>query len=143
MLAIADELTEDGLVLRYKVDNTDTGFEGKEGTFTICSWWLVSALAMIGEIDRARDAVQKVAVVCRPAAPLRRRDRCHNGRAPRELPPGLHASGPDRRGIPAHRSGDRPRLNHSMESTRAVAGARVWRGRPKSAASASPPAIVA
>ena len=54
VLAIADELTEDGLVLRYKVDTTDTGFEGKEGTFTICSWWLVSALAMIGEIDRAR-----------------------------------------------------------------------------------------
>jgi GH15 family glucan-1,4-alpha-glucosidase len=54
VLAIADELTEDGLVLRYKVDSTDTGFEGKEGTFTICSWWLVSALAMIGETDRAR-----------------------------------------------------------------------------------------
>jgi GH15 family glucan-1,4-alpha-glucosidase len=53
VLAIADELTEDGLVLRYKVDTTDTGFEGKEGTFTICSWWLVSALAMIGDIDRA------------------------------------------------------------------------------------------
>ena len=32
VLAIADELTEDGLVLRYKVDTTDTGFEGKEGT---------------------------------------------------------------------------------------------------------------
>jgi alpha,alpha-trehalase len=54
VLAIADELTEDGLVLRYKVDSTDTGFEGKEGTFTICSWWLVTALAMIGELDRAR-----------------------------------------------------------------------------------------
>ena len=43
VLAIADELTEDGLVLRYKVDTTDTGLTGKEGTFTICSWWLVSA----------------------------------------------------------------------------------------------------
>jgi GH15 family glucan-1,4-alpha-glucosidase len=31
VLAIADELTEDGLVLRYKVDSTDTGFEGKGG----------------------------------------------------------------------------------------------------------------
>jgi alpha,alpha-trehalase len=60
VLAIADELTEDGLVLRYKVDNTDTGFEGKEGTFTICSWWLVSALAMIGEIERARDLCKKL-----------------------------------------------------------------------------------
>jgi GH15 family glucan-1,4-alpha-glucosidase len=60
VLAIADELTEDGLVLRYKVDSTDTGFEGKEGTFTICSWWLVSALAMIGELERARALCKKL-----------------------------------------------------------------------------------
>jgi GH15 family glucan-1,4-alpha-glucosidase len=52
-LAIADELTEEGLVRRYRVDTTDTGFSGKEGTFTICSFWLVTALAMIGETDRA------------------------------------------------------------------------------------------
>jgi alpha,alpha-trehalase len=60
VLAIADELTEDGLVLRYKVDSTDTGFSGKEGTFTICSWWLVSTLAMIGETDRARALCKKL-----------------------------------------------------------------------------------
>ena len=54
VLAIADHLTQDGLVLRYRTDTTDTGFKGKEGTFTICSFWLVSALAMIGEVDRAR-----------------------------------------------------------------------------------------
>src|SRR5271157_4902620 len=60
VLAIADELTEDGLVLRYKVDSTDTGFEGKEGTFTICSFWLVTALAMIGEQDRALALAQKL-----------------------------------------------------------------------------------
>ena len=60
VLAIADELTDDGLVLRYKVDTTDTGFEGKEGTFTICSFWLVTALAMIGEEQRARALCQKL-----------------------------------------------------------------------------------
>jgi GH15 family glucan-1,4-alpha-glucosidase len=60
VLAIADELTEDALVLRYKVDTTDTGFEGKEGTFTICSFWLVTALAMIGEQERARSLCQKL-----------------------------------------------------------------------------------
>ncbi len=60
VLAIADELTEDGLVLRYKVDTTDTGFEGKEGTFTICSFWLVTGLAMIGEVDRARALCKKL-----------------------------------------------------------------------------------
>jgi len=60
VLAIADELTEDGLVLRYRVDGTDTGFSGKEGTFTICSFWLVSALAMIGETERAHALCQKL-----------------------------------------------------------------------------------
>ena len=60
VLAIADELTKDGLVLRYKVDGTDTGFSGEEGTFTICSFWLVTALAMIGETDRARGLCQKL-----------------------------------------------------------------------------------
>jgi alpha,alpha-trehalase len=54
VLAIAEELTEDDLVLRYRVDEIDDGFRGEEGTFTICSFWLVSALAEIGELDRAR-----------------------------------------------------------------------------------------
>ena len=60
VLAIADELTKDGLVLRYRVEGTDTGFEGEEGTFTICSFWLVTALAMIGETERARALCQKL-----------------------------------------------------------------------------------
>ena len=60
VLAIADELTKDGLVLRYRVEGTDTGFDGEEGTFTICSFWLVSALAMIGETERARALCQKL-----------------------------------------------------------------------------------
>jgi GH15 family glucan-1,4-alpha-glucosidase len=58
--AIADELTQDGLVLRYKVEGTDTGFEGDEGTFTICSFWLVTALTMIGDTERARALCQKL-----------------------------------------------------------------------------------
>jgi alpha,alpha-trehalase len=60
VLAIADGLTKDGLVLRYRVEGTDTGFAGEEGTFTICSFWLVSALAMIGETDRARALAEKL-----------------------------------------------------------------------------------
>jgi GH15 family glucan-1,4-alpha-glucosidase len=60
VLAIADELTADGLVLRYQVDETDDGAAGEEGTFTICSFWLVSALAEIGEHQRARDVCEKV-----------------------------------------------------------------------------------
>ena len=60
VLAIADELTKDDLVLRYRVEETDTGFEGEEGTFTICSFWLVTALAMIGETKRASTLCQKL-----------------------------------------------------------------------------------
>ena len=58
--AIADELTEDGFVLRYHTDQTDDGLSGKEGTFLICSFWLVSALAIVGEVQRARDLMERL-----------------------------------------------------------------------------------
>src|SRR5207247_3744259 len=60
VLAIADELTVDELVLRYRVDETDDGLKGEEGTFTICSFWLVSALVEIGELVRARELCEKL-----------------------------------------------------------------------------------
>ena len=60
VLAIADELTEDGLVLRYRVEETDDGLSGEEGSFTICSFWLVSALVEIGEVSRARHLCEKL-----------------------------------------------------------------------------------
>jgi GH15 family glucan-1,4-alpha-glucosidase len=60
VLAIADELTEDGLVLRYRVEDTDDGLKGEEGAFVICSFWLVSALVEIGEVARARDLCQRL-----------------------------------------------------------------------------------
>jgi len=58
--AIDRELTEQGLVLRYRVEQTDDGLSGEEGSFTICSFWLVSALAMIGEHARARKLCEKL-----------------------------------------------------------------------------------
>ena len=58
--AIDNDLTENGFVLRYKTDETDDGLSGKEGTFLICSFWLVSALAMVGEIDRARSQLERL-----------------------------------------------------------------------------------
>jgi GH15 family glucan-1,4-alpha-glucosidase len=60
VLAIADELTEDGFVLRYRTERTDDGFTGHEGSFTICSFWLVSALCEIGEVVRARALCAKL-----------------------------------------------------------------------------------
>ena len=58
--AIADDLTEHGLVLRYKVEETDDGLRGEEGTFLICSFWLVSALSEIGEPGRARKLCERL-----------------------------------------------------------------------------------
>ncbi len=60
VLAIANELTDDGLVLRYRTEETDDGLSGAEGTFTICSFWLVSALVEIGEWERARRLCEKL-----------------------------------------------------------------------------------
>jgi len=58
--AIAEQLTEHGLVLRYKVEETDDGLSGEEGTFLICSFWLVSALSEIGERARARALCERL-----------------------------------------------------------------------------------
>jgi GH15 family glucan-1,4-alpha-glucosidase len=66
VLAIADDLTEDGFVLRYRTDETDDGLSGKEGSFLICSFWLVSALAVVGEEQRARDLMEKLLSVASP-----------------------------------------------------------------------------
>ena len=60
VLAIARDLTEDGLVLRYRVDETDDGLSGREGTFAICSFWLVSALEEINEHVRARELCERL-----------------------------------------------------------------------------------
>jgi alpha,alpha-trehalase len=66
VLAIADELTEQGFVLRYRTGETDDGLSGKEGTFLICSFWLVSALAIIGEHQRARDLMERLLAITSP-----------------------------------------------------------------------------
>ena len=64
--AIAGDLTEDGFVLRYRVDETDDGLRGREGTFLICSFWLVSAFAIVGELQRARDLMERLLRVASP-----------------------------------------------------------------------------
>jgi GH15 family glucan-1,4-alpha-glucosidase len=58
--AIHEELTDDGLVLRYRVDETDDGLHGAEATFTICSFWLASALSEIGEAQAAREMCERL-----------------------------------------------------------------------------------
>jgi GH15 family glucan-1,4-alpha-glucosidase len=66
VLAIGDELTENGFVLRYRTDETDDGLSGKEGTFLICSFWLVSALAVIGEVQKSRDLMERLLRIASP-----------------------------------------------------------------------------
>jgi GH15 family glucan-1,4-alpha-glucosidase len=66
VLAIAEDLTEDGFVLRYRTEETDDGLSGKEGSFLICSFWLVSGLAIVGELQRATDLMEKLLRVGSP-----------------------------------------------------------------------------
>jgi alpha,alpha-trehalase len=66
VIAIADELTENGYVLRYKTNETDDGLSGKEGTFLICSFWLVSALSIVGEAQRAHDLMERLLRIASP-----------------------------------------------------------------------------
>jgi GH15 family glucan-1,4-alpha-glucosidase len=60
VMAIREELTEGGLVLRYRTDSTDDGLDGEEGTFLICSFWLVSALSEIGEHRQAEHLCERL-----------------------------------------------------------------------------------
>jgi GH15 family glucan-1,4-alpha-glucosidase len=66
VLAVADELTENEFVLRYRTEETDDGLSGKEGSFVICSFWLVSALAIVGETQRARDLMERLVQTASP-----------------------------------------------------------------------------
>ena len=102
VLAIADELTENGFVLRYRTDETDDGLSGKEGTFLICSFWLVSALAIVGEQQRARDLMERLLRDRVAARPLRRGVRRRHRPPPRQLPAGVLPPRPDRGGRADH-----------------------------------------
>ena len=78
--AIADELTVDGLVMRYLVKETDDGLTGEEGTFTICSFWLVSALVEIGDVARARSLCEKLLSFASPLGLYAEEIDPHSGR---------------------------------------------------------------
>ena len=56
----ARELSADSLVYRYNVEASPDGLEGEEGTFSICTFWYVEALARAGRLDEARLAFEKM-----------------------------------------------------------------------------------
>jgi GH15 family glucan-1,4-alpha-glucosidase len=66
VLAIAEELNVDGLILRYRLKDTDDGLPGEEAPFTMCSFWLVSALVEIGEQTWARELCEKLLSLASP-----------------------------------------------------------------------------
>ena len=107
VMAIADELTEDGFVLRYRTDETDDGLSGKEGTFLICSFWLVSALSIVGEQQRAHDLMERLLRVASPLGLYAEEFDTEHRPPPGQLPAGVLASGADRGG-----RADHPRRAH-------------------------------
>ncbi len=52
--AVEEDLSDNGFILRYKAEATDDGLKGSEGTFIMCSFWMVECLAMIGEVQKAQ-----------------------------------------------------------------------------------------
>jgi len=67
VFAIADELADGAFVFRYRTGRTDDGLDGEpEQSFTICSFWLVSALVLIGELDLARSHCEKLIAAASP-----------------------------------------------------------------------------
>jgi GH15 family glucan-1,4-alpha-glucosidase len=64
--AIATDLTDNGFVLRYVTGETDDGLSGKEGTFLICSFWLVSAYAIVGEMAKATAMLERLLRISSP-----------------------------------------------------------------------------
>ena len=124
VLAIADELTVEGLVLRYRVKETDDGLSGEEGSFAICSFWLVSALVQIGENLRARQLCEKMLSLASPLDlyaeeidPLQRP-------SPRQLPPGVHPPGAHQRGDPRDPDGRADGAVHVGASHALISAAR-------------------
>ena len=58
--AMGEELVSDSLVYRYNVEASPDGLEGEEGTFSICTFWYVEALALAGRLDEAQLAFEKM-----------------------------------------------------------------------------------
>lgn len=57
--AIADRLTDEhGLVYRYRTSEGVDGLTGEEGTFLLCTFWLAQALALSGQVERAKEVFE-------------------------------------------------------------------------------------
>ena len=114
--AMDDELVSDSLVYRYDPAASPDGLRGSEGTFTICTFWYVDALARSGRLDDARLTFEKMLTYSNHLGPLLRGDRADR-RADRQLPAGVQPP-------LAHQRGDEPRL--PARPRRRARSSRCW-----------------
>jgi GH15 family glucan-1,4-alpha-glucosidase len=61
--AIEQDLMRGGFLLRYRTQSGVDGLSGDEHPFLACSWWLVSAYAMCGQVDKATALMDRLAGV--------------------------------------------------------------------------------
>ena len=125
--AMDDELVTDSLVYRYDPARVAGRAAGLEGTFSLCTFNYVDALARAGRLDEARLVFEKMLTYANHLG-LYSEEIGLTGRAARQLPAGLHAPGADRRGHHAgRRAGSRevqPPVRHGRHSGRAQRGGR-------------------
>ena len=103
VLAVADELTDNGFALRYRTEETDDGLSGEEGTFLICSFWPCPRSRLSVEQQRAHDLMERAAANRLASRSLRRGVRRRYRPPPRQFPAGVLPSRPDRGGGADHR----------------------------------------
>jgi GH15 family glucan-1,4-alpha-glucosidase len=60
LAAMEEELVSDSLVYRYNPAASPDGLRGSEGTFSLCTFWYVEALAKAGRLDDARLTFEKM-----------------------------------------------------------------------------------
>ncbi|NYF99623.1 glycoside hydrolase family 15 protein [Janibacter cremeus] len=58
--AIEHDLMRDGFLLRYRTESGVDGLTGDEHPFLACSWWLVSAYALTGQLDKGHGLMRRL-----------------------------------------------------------------------------------